>query len=58
MSEWRSYKLSDIADMSNGINFDKSAYTSGVKLIGVADFKERIYPDYETLQEVDSKATS
>ena len=55
MTEWRSYKLSDIADLSNGINFDKSAYTSGVKLIGVADFKERIYPDYETLQEVDSK---
>ena len=55
MTEWRSYKLSDIADLSNGINFDKSAYTSGVKLIGVADFKDRIYPDYETLQEVDSK---
>lgn len=55
MTDWQSYKLSDIADLSNGINFDKSAYTSGVKLIGVADFKDRIYPDYETLQEGDSK---
>ena len=55
MSEWKRYKLSDIASLSNGINFDKSAYTSGVKLIGVADFKDRIYPDYNSLQEVDSK---
>ena len=55
MSEWKRYKLSDIASLSNGINFDKSAYTSGVKLIGVADFKDRIYPDYNSLQEVDYK---
>ena len=55
MSEWKRYKLSDIAFLSNGINFDKSAYTSGVKLIGVADFKDRIYPDYNSLQEVDYK---
>ena len=55
MREWKKYKLSEIATLSNGINFDKSAYTSGVKLIGVADFKDKIYPDYESLQEVDSK---
>ena len=55
MSEWKRYKLNEIASLSNGINFDKSAYTSGVKLIGVADFKDRVYPDYGSLQEVDSK---
>lgn len=55
MSEWKTYKLSDIASLSNGINFNKSAYTQGVKLIGVVDFKDRIYPDYDTLQEVDAK---
>ena len=55
MSEWKRCKLSEIATLSNGINFDKSAYASGVKLIGVADFKDRIYPDYSSLQEVDSK---
>ena len=55
MSEWKRYKLDEIASLSNGINFDKSAYTSGVKLIGVADFKDRVYPDYGSLQEVDSK---
>ena len=55
MSEWKCYKLNDISSLSNGINFDKSAYTSGVKLIGVSDFKNRIHPDYDSLQEVDSK---
>ena len=55
MSEWKCYKLSEISSLSNGINFKKSAYTSGVKLIGVSDFKNRIHPDYDSLQEVDSK---
>ena len=55
MSEWKCYKLNDISSLSNGINFDKSAYTSGVKLIGVSDFKKRIHPDYDSLREVDSK---
>ena len=55
MSEWKCYKLNEISSLSNGINFDKSAYTSGVKLIGVSDFKNRLYPDYDSLQEVDSK---
>ena len=55
MSEWKCYKLNEISSLSNGINFDKSAYTSGVKLIGVSDFKNRIHPDYDSLQEVDSK---
>ena len=55
MSKWIRYKLKDISSLSNGINFDKSAYTSGVKLIGVSDFKDRVYPDYNSLQEVDPK---
>lgn len=54
MSEWKNYKIEDVATLSNGINFDKSAYTKGIKLIGVSDFKDRIYPDYDTLQEVKS----
>jgi len=36
MSEWTRYKLKDISSLSNGINFDKSAYTSGVKLIEIS----------------------
>lgn len=52
MTEWKMCHINEIATLSNGINFDKSAYSKGVKLIGVSDFKDRIYPDYDTLQEV------
>lgn len=47
-------KIQDIATLSNGINFGKSAYVAGVKLIGVSDFKDRIYPDFGSLQEIDA----
>ena len=55
MSEWKEYKIEDIATLSNGINFGKAAYSKGIKLIGVSDFKDRMYPDYDSLQEVDAK---
>jgi len=35
MSEWMTIELGDIADFSNGINFDKTAYAKGISLIGV-----------------------
>ena len=38
MSEWREYKIEDIATLSNGINFGKAAYSKGIKLVGVSDF--------------------
>lgn len=56
MSEWKEYKIKDIATLSNGINFGKAAYSKGIKLVGVSDFKDRMYPDYDSLQEVDAKA--
>lgn len=52
MSEWRTVELGDIADFSNGINFDKSAYTSGVPFIGVSNFGDRFSPPYDELEQV------
>lgn len=49
---WEKVKLGDIASFSNGINFDKTAYSRGVKLIGVSDFGNRFFPDTSNLQEV------
>lgn len=50
--KWEKVKLGDIADFSNGINFDKSAYTSGIRIIGVSNFKNYHYPQYNELSEV------
>ena len=52
---WEKVALSEIADFSNGVNFDKSAYSSGVKLIGVSNFGNRFSPNYDELQEIDAK---
>lgn len=49
---WVTVKLGDIAEFSNGINFDKSAYSKGVKLIGVSNFGNRFSPDYDSLEEI------
>ena len=51
---WEKVALSEVADFSNGVNFDKSAYSSGVKLIGVSNFGNRFSPDYDELQEIDA----
>lgn len=49
---WETVRLGDIAEFSNGINFDKSAYSHGVKLIGVSNFGNRFSPDYDSLEEI------
>lgn len=49
---WSRIRLGNIAIFRNGINFGKESYGKGVSLIGVSDFKDRFYPDYETLDEV------
>lgn len=49
---WETVKLGDIIDFSNGVNFDKSAYAEGVKLIGVSNFGSRFSPDYDSLDEI------
>lgn len=53
---WEKVKLGDIAEFSNGVNFDKSLYAPGVKLISVSNFGNRFYPDYSELSEISEDA--
>ena len=56
--KWETVKLGDIADFSNGLNFDKSAYSTysnGIKLIGVSDFGTRFSPNFSELSEVSAE---
>ena len=52
--KWETVRLGDIIDFSNGINFDKSAYTQGIKIVGVSDFGNLFSPNYDKLSEVKS----
>lgn len=49
---WTRVKLGDIAEFGNGLNFGKEAYSKGIKLIGVSNFRNRFYSDYKELEEV------
>ena len=49
---WEKVKLGDIAEFSNGINFDKSSYGKGVKLITVSNFGNHRFPPYSELTEI------
>ena len=50
--KWEKVRLGDIADFRNGINFGKEAYGKGVRLIGVSNFGDRLFPEYKSLDEV------
>lgn len=49
---WEKVRLGDIADFSNGVNFGKDAYAKGIKIIGVSNFANHFYPEYESLDEI------
>ncbi len=51
--KWPSVKLGSVASFRNGLNFNKSNFGAGLKVINVADFKERSVPDYESVGEID-----
>ncbi len=53
--KWETVRLGDIAEFSNGLNFDKSAYSNGIKLIGVSNFGNRFSPDFSELSEVSAE---
>lgn len=47
-------KLSSLGTLRNGMNYDKSSAVCGCKIIGVADFGNRVFPYYDSLSEIDS----
>ena len=51
-------KLSSLGTLRNGINYNKASAKKGCKIIGVADFGNRVFPDYSTLAEIDASIVS
>lgn len=54
--KWDYIRLEEIADFRNGVNFTSDSFGTGIKVINVADFKDKMFPDYESLGELDSEA--
>lgn len=55
MSNWPTVRLETLATFKNGLNFPGTSWGRGTKIIGVSDFGSRMFPDYETLDEVDPR---
>lgn len=52
MTEFNQIPFGDLAEFRNGLNFSADQYGSGVKFIGVADFKDYFVPQYDQLGEI------
>lgn len=50
--KWPTEQLGNLADFRNGVNFTKASFGRGVKVINVADFKDRMKPEYDDLGEI------
>lgn len=42
----------EIAEFRNGLNFGKDSHGMGCLIIGIPDFRDRFYPDYSSLGEI------
>ncbi|WP_339926323.1 restriction endonuclease subunit S [uncultured Cyclobacterium sp.] len=52
MTDFRLVKLGEVAKFRNGLNFQKSSNGQKIKIVGVSDFKNRLTPNYEELEEI------
>lgn len=55
MNNWPIVKLGTLADFKNGLNFGAESWAKGMKIVGVSDFWNRVFPDYESLAEINPK---
>lgn len=49
---WPTIRLGEVADFRNGVNFNKSNFGTGIKVLGVADFQDYSKPRYEELEQI------
>src|SRR5262249_41205034 len=49
---WPVVRLGDLAEFRNGINYNKSNFGKGLKVVNVKDFGDRLVADFDGLEEV------
>jgi type I restriction enzyme S subunit len=50
--QWPVVRLGDIAEFRNGVNYNKSNFGEGLKVINVKDFQDRLIADLSDLEEI------
>jgi type I restriction enzyme S subunit len=54
-SKWLIKRLGDLAEFRNGVNYNKSSFGEGVKVVGVSDFQDYMIPRYAELEQINPK---
>ena len=55
VAAWPFVKLASLASFKNGLNFAGTSWGLGMKIIGVSDFKDRMFPDFSSLDQINPK---
>lgn len=51
-TKWSTKRLGELAEFRNGVNFTKTSFGAGIKVVGVSDFQNYIRPRYEELGQI------
>ena len=51
-AKWPTKRLSLLAEFRNGVNYNKSSFGDGVKVVGVSDFQDYTKPRYNELEQI------
>ena len=52
---WQTKRLGELAEFRNGVNYNKSSFGEGVKVVGVKDFQNYTKPRYAELEQINPK---
>jgi len=50
--KWPIKRLGELAEFRNGVNYNKSSFGEGVKVVGVSDFQDYTQPRYGDLEQI------
>ena len=50
--KWSTKRLGDLAEFRNGVNYNKSSFGVGIKVVGVSDFQDYTKPRYGELDQI------
>lgn len=50
--KWPMKRLGELAEFRNGVNYNKSSFGVGIKVVGVSDFKDHTRPRYAELEQI------
>ncbi len=51
-AKWPTKRLAELAEFRNGVNYNKSSFGEGVKVVGVSDFQDYSKPRYAELEQI------